>query len=32
MARNVVRDATGLWAYILIRGTDEKLDARRRAP
>ena len=23
MARNVVRDATGLWAYILIRGADE---------
>ena len=23
MARNVVRDASGLWAYILIRGADE---------
>ena len=23
MARSVIRDATGLWAYILIRGADE---------
>ena len=23
IAREVVRDATGLWAYVLIRGADE---------
>lgn len=23
MARDVVRDATGLWAYVLVRGADE---------
>ena len=35
MARNVVRDATGLWAYILIRGaveTDSSGDYREEAP
>lgn len=23
MARDVVRDGTGLWAYVLVRGADE---------
>ena len=23
MARDVVRDGTGLWAYVLVRGVDE---------
>ena len=23
IARHVVRDATGLWAYVLVRGVDE---------
>ena len=23
MARDVVRDATGLWVYVLVRGADE---------
>ena len=23
MTRDVVRDATGLWAYVLVRGADE---------
>ena len=23
MARNVVRNASGLWAYVLVRGVDE---------
>ena len=27
MARDVVRDATGLWTYVLVRGADEVEEA-----